>query len=112
MTAVGHEDAGAGRQLPLVFAHRGAWFDDRNRQNSLEAFADAAGSGVALESDVPLSADGVPVLVHDAVLWYAFVPIVVGWMRAGWLHRFGIPSLEELYREVGGDHDLSVDLKV
>jgi len=113
MAGVGNEQDGGGPgRRPFVFAHRGAWFDRRNRQNSLEAFADALDLGVDIESDVRLSADRVPVLVHDAVVWYAFVPLVVGWLPARWLRRFGIPSLDDLYGTLGHDYELSLDLKV
>jgi len=64
----------------------------------------------ALESDVWLTSDGVPVLVHDGVL------------RAGWRRRpittFAaaslpkwLPSLEALYDATGGDFELSLDVK-
>lgn len=102
--------AGSGR--PLVFAHRGGWFDKRNRHNSLEAFSAALGYGIDLESDVRLSADRQPMLVHDPVVWYAFVPLVVGWMRSSWLRWFGIPALDDLYRTLGTGYELSLDIKV
>ena len=113
MAGVGDEhDGGGPRRRLLVFAHRGSWFGRHHRRNSMEAFADGLELGVDLESDVRLSGDRVPVLVHDAVVWYAFVPIVVGWLPARWLRRFGIPSLDDLYRTLGHDYELSLDLKV
>jgi glycerophosphoryl diester phosphodiesterase len=56
-----------GRQRPLAVAHRGdsaGW-----RENTLDALAAAAASGVdAIEVDVRFTAGGVPVLLHDATL--------------------------------------------
>jgi glycerophosphoryl diester phosphodiesterase len=50
--------------LPLVVAHRGA--SATYPENTLEAFDAAVAAGArAVEFDVRLSADGVPVVVHD-----------------------------------------------
>ncbi len=50
---------------PIVVAHRGA--PDRALENSLASFALAVADGAdMLEFDVRLSADGAPVVVHDA----------------------------------------------
>ncbi|MCB1039054.1 MAG: glycerophosphodiester phosphodiesterase, partial [Acidimicrobiales bacterium] len=52
---------------PLGFAHRGA--RAHARENTLEAFSLALRLGAtALESDVWLTADGIPVLDHDGVV--------------------------------------------
>ena len=52
---------------PIAFAHRGA--RAHARENTLEAFALALRLGATgLESDVWLTADGVPVLDHDGVV--------------------------------------------
>ena len=52
-----------------LFAHRGL-FDNAAGvpENSLRAFEKAAAMGVGIELDVQLSADGVPVVFHDAAL--------------------------------------------
>ncbi|MFI7585764.1 glycerophosphodiester phosphodiesterase family protein [Spongisporangium articulatum] len=50
------------RELPV--AHRGL-HDAQLPENSLGAFAAAAEAGYAIEFDVRLSADGVPVVIHD-----------------------------------------------
>ena len=56
-------DARAG--APVVVAHRGA--PDRALENSLASFAAAVAYGAdMIEFDVRLSADGAPVIVHDA----------------------------------------------
>lgn len=50
----------------LVLAHRG--YHARHPENTLEAFAAAAREGVdGIETDVRLSVDGLPLLVHDRV---------------------------------------------
>ena len=49
----------------LVVAHRGA--SAREPENTLTAFDSALSAGAdAIELDVRLSSDGVPVLMHDA----------------------------------------------
>ena len=51
--------------FPLVVAHRGS--SSSHPENTLEAFAAAVEAGAqAVETDVRLSADGVPVVFHDA----------------------------------------------
>ena len=50
------------RRLPV--AHRG--LHGQFPENSIPAFRAAAEAGYAIETDVRLSADGVPVLIHDA----------------------------------------------
>jgi len=53
--------------LPKIVAHRGA--SERAPENTLAAIAKAAELGArAVEFDVTVSADGVPVLMHDDVL--------------------------------------------
>lgn len=49
--------------VPL--AHRGLWSGDGLPENSLAAFAAARDAGVGVELDVHVTADGVPVVVHD-----------------------------------------------
>jgi glycerophosphoryl diester phosphodiesterase len=53
--------------VPLLIAHRGASADAP--ENTLAAFSLAADQGArAIEFDVQLSADGVPVIIHDSRL--------------------------------------------
>jgi glycerophosphoryl diester phosphodiesterase len=95
---------------PITFAHRGA--RAHAPENTLEAFALARKLGAGgLESDVWLTADGVPVLDHDGV-------VSVGRFRKrpiGELERVAlpdhIPTLVDLYVHVGTDLPLSLDLK-
>lgn len=96
------------RRPPLGFAHRGA--RAHAPENTIEAFRLALRLGATgLESDVWLTADGVPVLDHDGVVGR------VRRRRIGDLDRTAlpphIPALDELYDEVGPDVPLSLDVK-
>ena len=54
--------------VDVPLAHRGLWTDDGPPENSLAALAAARDAGVGVELDVHVTADGVPVVVHDADL--------------------------------------------
>ena len=67
--------AGEATASPYIHAHRGgslATIDGRQKprhpENTLPAFRDAARRGFVLELDVKLSADRVPIVIHDATL--------------------------------------------
>ena len=96
--------------MTFAFAHRGG-LDSGARQNTLAAFADALARGCDLESDVRLSVDGVPVLVHDAIWCAPRWPVVTSALPARALQRLGVPTVEELFGELGSDFALSLDLK-
>ena len=51
-----------------VYAHRGLWTHDGVPENSMAAYQAAASAGIAMEFDIRLSADGVPVCFHDRTL--------------------------------------------
>ena len=54
---------------PHVVAHRGYWKTDGSAQNSIASFQKAAEAGCwGSEFDVWLTADGVPVVFHDATV--------------------------------------------
>lgn len=94
---------------PIGFAHRGA--RAHAPENTLEAFTLALRLGArALESDVWLTADGVPVLDHDGVVGGRFRKTAIA--ELAWADLPGhIPSLAQLYEAVGTDIHLSLDLK-
>ena len=102
---------------PIVFAHRGA--SGYRPANTLDAFALALEQGAGgLKSDAWLSADGVPVLVHDGVLPRRLrdrllrrPPVVVTGATAAELAARDIPSLPDLYAACGTGFALSVDVK-
>lgn len=93
------------RSPPIGFAHRGASADAP--ENTLPAFALALERGATgLESDAWLTADGVVVLDHDGEIDGR----PIGTFRRAELPRH-IPSLRELYEELGNDYELSLDIK-
>jgi glycerophosphoryl diester phosphodiesterase len=95
---------------PLAFAHRGSPAEDV-RENTLPAFRAAVANGVtALESDVWLTADDVPVLVHDEMLRVGWHRARIRDVKAGDLPAW-LPGLADLYAAVGPDVDVSLDLK-
>jgi glycerophosphoryl diester phosphodiesterase len=96
---------------PFAFAHRGGR-DGGFRENSLEAFADALARGANLETDVRLDRDGDPVLVHDRRWRRVGLPSRVKRTTTKRLAAAKIPTLADLYRELGSDFELSIDIKV
>jgi glycerophosphoryl diester phosphodiesterase len=80
--------------FPVVVAHRGA--STTNPENTLSSFMAALALGApVVELDVRLSADGVPVVIHD--------PDVSRTTNgAGWVHEL---TLEELRRPNAGTAD-------
>jgi glycerophosphoryl diester phosphodiesterase len=96
---------------PIAFAHRGA--RAHAPENTLEAFALALRLGATgLESDVWLTADGVPVLDHDGVVRTGRT----GRRRPLTSHRREqlpdhIPTLTDLFERCGSDYHLSLDVQ-
>lgn len=95
---------------PLAFAHRGA--KGYAAENTLGAFALGLEQGAnGLESDVWVTADGVPVLDHDGVVKRGLgrsKPITE--LRRVDLPAH-IPSLTDLIERCGSAYHLSLDLK-
>ena len=97
------------RRAPIGFAHRGA--RAHAPENTLEAFALALKLGATgLESDVWLTADGVPVLDHDGVVRTGLRRRPIASVDRAALPPW-IPTLEELYATCGTAFDLSLDVK-
>ena len=94
----------------ITFAHRGG--RAHGPENTLRAFQKGLELGAAgLETDVWLSADGQPMLVHDETFWRGLRHVDVRRSTAADLARFEIPRLVDLFDECGNDYDLSIDLK-
>lgn len=75
-----------------AYAHRGLW-DAGIPENSAEAFAAANRSGVGVELDVRLTADGEPVVFHDADLMrLCGRPMPLAELRAGDLQDYPLPD--------------------
>lgn len=97
------------RDVPITFAHRGA--RAHAPENTIEAFHLALKLGASgLESDVWITADGVPVLDHDG----AFGPLLRR-RKIRDLNRQDlpdhVPSIDEFYDAVGHDFEFSIDMK-
>jgi glycerophosphoryl diester phosphodiesterase len=95
---------------PIGFAHRGA--RAYLPENTLEAFGLALEQGATgLESDVWVTADGVPVLDHDGLVRRTFGKgrPIAGVPRAELPAH--IPSLTDLIEACGTSYDCSLDLK-
>lgn len=94
---------------PILFAHRGA--RSECPENTLEAFRRALELGATgLESDVWLTADGVPVLDHGGVIRRGLRRLPLARLTRSQLPPH-IPSLAEVYELVGTEVPLSLDLK-
>jgi glycerophosphoryl diester phosphodiesterase len=97
------------RRPPIGFAHRGA--RAHAPENTLEAFRLAVRLGATgLESDVWLTADGEAVLDHDGVVRSGLRRRPIAECRRDELPEH-IPTLAELYAEIGTSLDLSLDVK-
>lgn len=122
--ALNPHDAGAGNgerwYLSSPIAHRGLFDEQLGRpENSLEAFASAVAHGVPFEFDIQISADGVPVVVHDRSLEYLTgPPTPVCEMRVEEIRRVRrglseavIPLLEEVLEVVDGAVPMVLDVR-
>ncbi|HEX2040631.1 MAG TPA: glycerophosphodiester phosphodiesterase [Acidimicrobiales bacterium] len=97
------------RRPPIAFAHRGA--RAHAPENTVEAFRLALKLGATgLESDVWLTADGVPALDHDGVVRASLWRRPIGEVPRAELPAH-IPSLAELFEACGVDFELSLDVK-
>lgn len=95
-----------------LFAHRGLHRSPRE-ENTLRALGAAAERLGGFECDVRFSADGVPVVVHDATLWRTHRdPAPVARLAAARLRRRGVPSLAAVLRRARrGRGAVVLDLK-
>jgi glycerophosphoryl diester phosphodiesterase len=97
------------RTPPITFAHRGG--RAHAADNTLDAFRLGLRLGATgLESDVWLTADGVPVLDHDGRVKVGLRNRPVGALDRRALPGH-VPTLEDLYAECGTDFELSLDVK-
>lgn len=97
------------RRPPIGFAHRGA--RAHAPENTLEAFHLAVRLGATgLESDVWLTADGEAVLDHDGVVRQGLRKRPIADCQRTELPDH-IPTLRDLYAEVGTSLELSLDVK-
>ena len=96
--------------VPIAFGHRGA--RAHAPENTLAGFELALKLGAnGLESDVWVTADGVPVLDHDGVVKRSFGRTRTIGETARAALPDHVPSLAELIDRCGSDYQLSLDLK-
>jgi glycerophosphoryl diester phosphodiesterase len=96
-------------EVPIAFAHRGARILEQ--ENTMAAFRLALRLGAGgLESDVWLTADGVAVLDHDGTIGSSLRKQSISRVDRVRLPPH-IPTLEELYAEIGPSVPLSLDIK-
>jgi glycerophosphoryl diester phosphodiesterase len=103
---------GPARRPALRLAHRGDW--RVAPENSLAAMTAALAIPACdgLEFDVRGSADGVPVLLHDATLTRVQgLDANVGDLTAAALASHGVPTLADVLAAVGPEPFLDVELK-
>ncbi|MCU1396837.1 MAG: putative phosphodiesterase [Ilumatobacteraceae bacterium] len=94
---------------PIAFAHRGG--KAHAPENTIAAFTLGLKLGATgIESDVWLTADGVPVLEHDGVVRHRLSRRLIGDLKRSQLPSF-IPSLTDLIEQCGTHYHLSLDLK-
>ncbi len=97
------------RTPPVTFAHRGA--RAHAPENTIESFELAVRLGASgLESDVFVTADGIPVLDHGGEFGPRFRRRPIKELRREQLPGH-VPSLGELYDAIGTAFDLSLDVK-
>ncbi len=104
-------EALAGANRPLVGAHRGASAD--YPENTTAAFAAAAAQGADFwELDVRLSADGVPMVIHDAAIdRTTHGRGLVRNLTATTLEGYGVPALSTVLGLGTGRTLFNVELK-
>ncbi len=94
---------------PIAFAHRGA--RAHAPENTIEAFSLALRLGATgLESDVWLTADGIPVLDHDGVVRRGVRRKPISQINRIDLPDH-IPSLAEMFNACSDSFELSLDVK-
>lgn len=96
---------------PALLAHRGLHGD--LKENSLAALAAVAGSGLdGVEFDVRFSADGVPIILHDATLRRTYGdPRAASELSSETLSSLGVPSLRDALGALPAELLLNVEVK-
>jgi glycerophosphoryl diester phosphodiesterase len=96
---------------PALLAHRGLHGD--LKENSLAALAAVEGSGLdGVEFDVRFSADGVPLILHDATLRRTYGdPRAASELSSETLSSLGVPSLRDALGALPAELLLDVEVK-
>lgn len=99
--------------MALVSAHRGGTGDDHSSQNTLAAFEAAIALGCDyVEFDVRLTADGTPVIFHDAELGDVDTRRSIAGHRLDEFTGVVLVTLDEVLALIAGRIKAHVDLKV
>ena len=99
--------------MVLVSAHRGGAGDDRSSENTVAAIESAIALGCDyVEFDVRLTADGTPVIFHDAVLADDDVRRSIAGHRLDEFTGVVLVTLDEVLAVITGRIKAHVDLKV
>ena len=99
--------------MALVSAHRGGAGDERSAQNTLAAFEAAIAMGCDfVEFDVRLTADGTPVIFHDAALDDDDVVRTIAGHRLDEFTGVVLVTLDQVLDVIAGRVGAHVDLKV
>ena len=104
---------------PLIFAHRGV-ISGSFPENSLSAFREAVFTGTAVELDLRITRDGIPVVFHDRTLKRMCGDSrrisAVTYEELGRLRLIGtdesIPTLEQVLELVSGKVPLLIETKL
>lgn len=101
-------------QLPKLQIHRGYHFQQGVQENTIEAFQIAAQKGAEIcECDVQLSADGIPVIVHDLDLSRIskFSEKVSDLTAIQLKEKANVPTLEDLFQNPNLPKYFNIELK-
>lgn len=99
--------------MALVSAHRGGAGDDHSLQNTIAAFEAAIVAGCDyVEFDVRQTADGTPVIFHDAALHDGDLRRTIAGHRLDEFTGVVLVTLEEVLTLIKGRVKAHVDLKV
>lgn len=99
--------------MALVSAHRGGAGDDRRAQNTLAAFENAIAAGCDyVEFDVRVTADGTPVVFHDAELDDGAMRRAIAGHRADEFAGGTLLLLDDVLELIAGRVKAHVDLKI
>ncbi len=94
-----------------LFAHRGL-FGDKIKENTAEAFQAAVDNRYGIEFDIRLSADKIPVVIHDLTLLRVFgSDRRIDLMTSDELAAENVPMLSDVLKMIAGKVPLIAEIK-